>query len=214
MCCRYLVAKLFSPIFGCSTRALRLQNAFALSFVFYKVLQIHRLIQPRGHAQRTEAGYIKQGDKVKSEGQPEPSADDRTPFSTALTAFNIASFPPLFFFGALYYTDVMSTAAVLISYQAFLKTTENPRRSLNDDIVAVLSGTVALFFRQTNIFWVAVFPAGLAAIGVLKENGRTSNSSARQGYLAILQESWSKGTVYDSSLRDRGLVISGMLLLG
>ena len=136
----------------------------------------------------------------------------QTPFTTALTAFNIASFPPLFFFGALYYTDIMSTAAVLISYHAFLKTAAQSQRSLSDDLIAVLSGIVALFFRQTNIFWVAVFPAGLTVVQVLQENGRLSGTSVRGGYLATLQESWSKGTIPRRSLRDGGLSVSGMLL--
>ncbi|KAF2625355.1 glycosyltransferase family 59 protein [Macroventuria anomochaeta] len=209
----YLVAKLFSPILGCSTRALRLHNAFALSYIFYKALQIRRLIQPRGYAQRKEGDFIDKVDENTPKEQSGVIADGQTPFSTALTAFNIASFPPLFFFGALYYTDVMSTATVLISYEAFLKTTAKPQRNISDDLLAVLSGVVALFFRQTNIFWVAVFPAGLTIIRVLRENGRISNSAARQGFLAILQESWSKGTIYDRSLRDGGLLVSDAVML-
>ena len=192
---RYLVAKLLSPVFGCSTRALRLQNALALSFIFYKVLQIRRLVQPQGHNQRKE-----------------DDVNGTTTFSTTLTAFNIACFPPLFFFGALYYTDVMSTAAVLINFQAFVETTAKSQRSISDDVVAILSGIVALSFRQTNIFWVAVFPAGLTVIQILSKNGRISSGAAKQGYLAVLQESWSKRIVYDRSLGDGGLEISGKLL--
>jgi alpha-1,2-glucosyltransferase len=70
-----------------------------------------------------------------------------------------------------------------------------------------------LFFRQTNIFWVAVFPAGLTVIETLKDNGRTTSSAVKQGHVAILQEAWSKGTVRDRSLRDGGLAVSGMPLL-
>jgi alpha-1,2-glucosyltransferase len=209
---RYLVAKLLSPILGCSIKSLRAQNVFALALIFYKTLQIRRLIQPRGHGQwKAEALH------------PKPSEDsleehvwtekDHLPFTTALTAFNIASFPPLFFFGALYYTDVMSTAAVLISYSAFLQRVAKPQKSILDDLFAVFIGVVALFFRQTNIFWVAVFPAGLTVIETLKDNGRTTSSAVKQGHVAILQEAWSKGTVRDRSLRDGGLAVSGMPLL-
>lgn len=132
------------------------------------------------------------------------------PASDALTAFNIALFPPLFFFGALYYTDVMSTAAVLLGYQALLATTKKSRRNISDDLVAVVIGVVALFFRQTNIFWVAVFPAAVTVVEVLKKNGTTSDKSTKQGYMAVIQESWSRGAVYDCPLQDRGIDFSGM----
>lgn len=209
---RYLVAKLLSPILGCGLRSLRAQNIFALTFIFYKTLQIRRLIQPRGHGQwKAEALHPKpSGDSLEEHVWTE---NDQTPFTTALTAFNIASFPPLFFFGALYYTDVMSTAAVLISYDAFLERAAKPQKSIFDDLFAVFIGVVALFFRQTNIFWVAVFPAGLAVIETLKDNGRMTGSVVKQNYVAVLQQAWSKGTVRDRSLRDGGLAISGRLSL-
>ncbi|KAF3039175.1 glucosyltransferase [Didymella heteroderae] len=208
----YLVAKLLSPILGCSMRSLRAQNVFALSFIFFKVLQIRRRIQPRGHGQwKVEALHPKPSDDSLEEHVW--TEKDQTPFTTALTAFNIAAFPPLFFFGALYYTDVMSTAAVLISYDAFLKRATKPEKSVFDDLFAVFIGVVALFFRQTNIFWVAVFPAGLTVIEALKQNGRTTCSATNQGYVAILQQAWSKGTVRDRSLRDGGLAISDAVML-
>lgn len=206
---RYLVAKLLSPVLGCSIRSLRLQNIFALSFIFFKVLQLRRLIQPRGHTQRkAELFHPEPNDDTPDE---EVWTENQTPFSTALSAFNVASFPPLFFFGALYYTDVMSTAAVLISYDAFIKRTAKPQRSIADDLFVVFVGVVALLFRQTNIFWVAVFPAGLTVIQVLKENGHTSASTTGQGYLGFLQRSWSEGLIYDRSLKEGGLSVLGKL---
>lgn len=206
---RYLVAKLLSPILGCSIRSLRAQNVFALSFIFFKVLQLRRLIQPRGHTQRKADSF-----------DPKPSEDvldvevwteNPTPFSNALTAFNIASFPPLFFFGGLYYTDVMSTAAVLISYDMFIKRAANPQWSITNDLLTVVIGVVALFFRQTNIFWVAVFPAGLTVIQVLKENGHTSAIATGQSYSSFIQETWSRGLIYDRSLKEGGLSVLGKL---
>ncbi|KAJ4986443.1 alpha- glucosyltransferase alg10 [Stagonosporopsis vannaccii] len=208
----YLVAKLLSPVFGCSTRALRVQNVVALSYIFFKILQIRRFIQPRGYAQRKKEDFL---DKLNDDTPKELSGaiqEGPTPFSTALTAFNIASFPPLFFFSALYYTDVMSTAAVLISYHAFLETNTKVERSIGDHIIAVLSGAVALLFRQTNIFWVAVFPAGLTAVRVLQENGRVSGTAHRQGHIAVLRESWSNGVIRDPPLRDEGLTITNSII--
>ncbi|KAF1926079.1 glycosyltransferase family 59 protein [Didymella exigua CBS 183.55] len=209
----YLVAKLLSPVLGCSLRSLRVQNVFALSFIFFKALQIRRLIQPRGHTQRKAGLSIP--DPSKDTPDEQVWTDNQTPFSTALIAFNIASFPPLFFFGGLYYTDVMSTAAVLISYDVFIKRAAKPQWSITDDLLTVVIGVIAFSFRQTNIFWVAVFPAGLTVIRVLKENGHTAASVTGQGYLGLLQSSWSKGLIYDRSLKEGGLSVldATMLLL-
>lgn len=107
----------------------------------------------------------------------------------------------------------MSTAAVLTSYGAFLERAAKPQESILDDLLAVFIGVVALFFRQTNIFWVAVFPAGLIVIQTLKENGRTTSNATKQGYVAVLQQAWSKGTVRDRPLRDGGLTVLGRPLL-
>lgn len=207
---RYLVAKLFSPLFGCSTRVLRTQNVFALCFILNRLFSIRRSIQSCGYAQRKREDYLDKTDDNAPNYQTNAIEDGQDPLSTALTAFNIASFPPLFFFGALYYTDVMSTAAVLISYEAFLKTTAKPQRTFSDDVVAIISGILALLFRQTNIFWVAVFPAGLTVVRVLRDNGRMKSRVATDGYLAIVKESWSQSTVFDCSLRDSGLALPGM----
>jgi alpha-1,2-glucosyltransferase len=173
------------------------------------LIRIRRLIQPRGYVQRGKDDFVnKLNDNTPSDQTD--VVEDETPFSTAFTAFNIASFPPLYFFGALYYTDVMSTAAVLMSYGAFLATTAKPQRTFSDDALAIISGVIALFFRQTNIFWVAVFPAGLTVVRVLRDNGLMKSRAAKDGYLSILKESWSKGTIHDCSLRDSGLAMSGM----
>jgi alpha-1,2-glucosyltransferase len=206
------VAKLLSPLFGCSTVVLRAQNVVALILIMQGLIRIRRLIQPRGYVQRRRDAFVdKLNDNTPSD-QTDVIEDGQTPFSTAFTAFNIASFPPLYFFGALYYTDVMSTAAVLMSYGAFLATTAKPQRTISDDILAISSGIIALFFRQTNIFWVAVFPAGLTVVRVLGENGRMKSRAAKDGYLSVLKESWSMGTIHDCSLRDGGLTMSGMSL--
>ena len=139
------------------------------------------------------------------------------------TAFNVASFPPLFFFSALYYTDVSSTVAVLtyFAYIVYRHCNEPtfgrsyglprsailisfssacialiPKASLssaptltlcllgfllfcalyqNQDlrgnqisayqrIITILIGASALMFRQTNLFWVSVYPIGCCLV--------------------------------------------------
>jgi hypothetical protein len=84
------------------------------------------------------------------------------------SALNISLFPPLFFFSSLYYTDVISTLVVLLTYNLFLKIREKGSGAPWEGFTLVPCGVLALYFRQTNIFWVAVFPAGLALVNALK----------------------------------------------
>jgi alpha-1,2-glucosyltransferase len=134
--------------------------------------------------------------------------NDQTLVLDTHSALNISLFPPLFFFSALYYTDVMSTLAALLSYSAFLRK-KTAAGSLFDSISAILFGVVALFFRQTNIFWVAVFPAGLTVIEALKANNPSSESRTEKSVLATIQESWTQGIIHDCPVEDAGL--DGML---
>lgn len=94
------------------------------------------------------------------------------------TAFNICLFPPLFFFSALYYTDVASTAFVLLSYLIF----QHHYFQWIRGPAMFLTGLLALSFRQTNIFWIALFPAGLDLINVSSAgNNPKSELKARKG---------------------------------
>jgi alpha-1,2-glucosyltransferase len=113
------------------------------------------------------------------------------------TALNIALFPPLFFFSGLFYTDVLSTCVVLLSYRLWLE-----KRS---GIWLYVVGIVALSMRQTNIFWVAVFMGGLEAVRALdaidsvpqdKEKDRT----CRQGIVAGAFHQFARGQIHDVPL--------------
>lgn len=84
------------------------------------------------------------------------------------TAFNIGLFPLLFFFSGLYYTDVLSTAAVLAAYLNHLIRIGRGPRSMLSDVLAVFLGLFALLMRQTNIFWVVVYIGGLEAVHAVK----------------------------------------------
>ena len=75
------------------------------------------------------------------------------------TAANICLFPPLFFFTGLYYTDVASTFSVLIFWSHFIHIHKRTEATIVDELINVLLALVPLTFRQTNIFWVAIFPA-------------------------------------------------------
>jgi alpha-1,2-glucosyltransferase len=129
--------------------------------------------------------------------------DDTTPTIDAHTAFNVALFPPLFFFSALFYTDVVSTLVVLLSYSTLLKKT-TVSGTLFDISSAIGVGIVALLFRQTNIFWVAVFPAGISVIAALKASA-PSEVPKPSTTGEVLQHSWSTGNIHDCSVQNASL---------
>lgn len=126
--------------------------------------------------------------------------------SHAHTAINIGLFPPLFFFSALYYTDVVSTWYVLKGYKHFLQSQQPESSSLGSIVRAVFIGIAALFFRQTNIFWVAVFPAGLAVLNALKRHDQDSRHAAEApDLLKIANDSWQNSVLYDCPVDIAGL---------
>ena len=60
----------------------------------------------------------------------------------------MATFPVLYFFTFLYYTDAGSTFFILYSYLLSLR---------QQHCLSAAVGTVAVIFRQTNIVWVMFF---------------------------------------------------------
>lgn len=84
------------------------------------------------------------------------------------SGLNIALFPVIFFFSALYYTDIFSTLIVLVAYHNHLYRLgpESPR--FLNDLWTVLLGVAALFMRQTNVFWVVVYMGGLEAAHAIR----------------------------------------------
>lgn len=66
----------------------------------------------------------------------------------------------------------------------------------------VVLGVAALFFRQTNIFWVAVFPAGLAVVQALKKSARPTPEDAKEDTVSdVLRNSLMYMSVYDKPVR-------------
>ena len=96
------------------------------------------------------------------------------------TVLNICLFPPLFFFSALYYTDILALVFVVESYIWDSRRSNDAagkqswpsillgHASIKTSIFLLFS-LAALLFRQTNIFWVAVFLGGLQITHVLHE---------------------------------------------
>jgi len=80
------------------------------------------------------------------------------------TAFNICLFPPLFFFTALYYTDVASAVSVFVCWKHFTRAHQQGQSDITQDVITIALSLISLTFRQTNIFWVSVFPAALLVV--------------------------------------------------
>lgn len=122
---------------ACTAENLRFTNTIALLVLLYtafKCLNLIHLTTAHGQASQTTWYNIH-------------------------SAVNICLFPPLFFYSALYYTDVPSTCAVLIAYHSFLDRGKGNSVARIVDIIVV--GTIAMLMRQTNVIWVGIFMAGM-----------------------------------------------------
>lgn len=137
--------------------------------------------------------------------------DDASTLTLQHAALNLALFPPLFFFSAMYYTDAASTLSVLIFYSYFLYTekTVGARRRWWHSLVRVVLGVASLMFRQTNIFWVAVFPAGIELVQHLDRGHEVVKDSMYrriEGFsdtlISLARTSWKMEVIYNPSVRD------------
>lgn len=115
--------------------------------------------------------------------------------------FNICLFPPLFFFYGLYYTDVWSAFAVLTTIQFY-------QRKWRKLLVA--AGIASLFFRQTNIFWVAIYLAGSEVVRELKRGRLGIEYPSTVSVIDVVAGSWQHSCFYDPLISHASF--EGMLL--
>ena len=82
----------------------------------------------------------------------------------------ITMFPLLFFFSGLYYTDLLSTLSVMLSYMfwAVGARSRGQTQSRLQSLHFVMGG-FSMLTRQTNVFWVAIFLGGLQIIETIKK---------------------------------------------
>lgn len=125
---------------------------------------------------------------------------------------NIALFPPLFFFSGLYYTDILSTLFVLLFYIALLKTASPSASSVSRFAVLFTIGAASLMFRQTNIFWVAVFPACVILVDALGRGHPVVKDSMHSGvegfgdtFYSVAKTSWKMDVVYDRAVGEASI---------
>lgn len=145
--------------------------------------------------------------------QRSPHATSLLPFVTTAcpqqvhTALNCCLFPPLFFFCGLYYTDIGSTLFVLLFFKHFSDIHSKGPPTIFQSFCSILLGLAALTFRQTNIFWVAVFPAGLLVYGTLPDKREwvkekiDRSLSLKRWLQVMIHKSWTCGIVYDPQVR-------------
>ncbi|CCX04311.1 alpha-2-glucosyltransferase Alg10 [Pyronema domesticum] len=109
-------------------------------------------------------------------------------------AMNVALFPVLYFFGGLYYTDVWSTIFVMAAYLATLRM---------KPWVAGVFAWISLWFRQTNIVWVA-FMAGVYAVCRVAEleEEHTGKSAAEEQKKPDTKENENPGWLKEVKLHD------------
>jgi alpha-1,2-glucosyltransferase len=119
--------------------------------------------------------------------------------TTLHAAFNIALFPPVFFFSGLFYTDVLSTCLVLWVYKLFLQR--------ENGVWLYVGGILALTMRQTNIFWVAIYMGGLEAVRSLQEippppHKESSEPKTWKEVAVFAFNLYARGNIHDISLKD------------
>ncbi|XP_033845813.1 dol-P-Glc:Glc(2)Man(9)GlcNAc(2)-PP-Dol alpha-1,2-glucosyltransferase [Periophthalmus magnuspinnatus] len=93
----------------------------------------------------------------------------RTASRRILSALSLSTFPVLYFFNFLYYTDAGSTFFILFTY---LMTLYGCHKA------SALLGACAILFRQTNIIWVA-FCAGSLVAAKMDETWRVEQTKKK-----------------------------------
>lgn len=93
----------------------------------------------------------------------------RTASHRVLSALSLSTFPVLYFFNFLYYTDAGSTFFILFAYLMTLYGCHKASASL---------GICAILFRQTNVVWVA-FCAATVAAARMDETWRAEHAKKR-----------------------------------
>ncbi|ORX66769.1 hypothetical protein DL89DRAFT_59487 [Linderina pennispora] len=97
--------------------------------------------------------------------------------NSALLTLALALFPVTFFLHHLYYTDTGSLLFVLLAYALSLQ---------GQHALAGLSGFVSLWFRQTNVVWVAFIGFSAALTSIQRKQG-IAESSLKQSLVQLLK---------------------------
>lgn len=114
------------------------------------------------------------------------------------TVLNICLFPPLFFFSGLYYTDILALLAVVEAYNWHIMRYAGKRFA---SLGFFVLGLGALAFRQTNVFWVAVFLGGLQVVRTVRQ----SSKACVDGDIAGIAKKGLQNELYDPFVANASL---------
>ena len=117
----------------------------------------------------------------------------RSPIWLDHTALNVSLFPPLFFFYSLFYTDVTSTVVVLLAYMDF-----HLKKGRNQFLLSI----AALFLRQTNIFWIAIYLGCLEVLRTVPKGRSGVEFPCRSTFIDVTVGSWQHACLYDPLVGD------------
>jgi alpha-1,2-glucosyltransferase len=212
---RYIFSTLyakFSTYAKCSPAILRSFNVFALIMTFSYACDCRALISRT----RSRGAPGLRNASVAFRMQNWAYASQRISPDELHTALNIALFPLLFFFSGLFYTDVLSTCVVLRVYRLFLERRGAYQNSSEGLFWLYLTGIVALWMRQTNIFWVAVFMGALEVVRTIDTNQTPNPVPEDMPYgwkniCVFYFKRYSRGQIHDVPLKDAG--VHGMTFL-
>lgn len=184
----YVITYALQPIFGCDvsgTRATNVVCMIALAWIVEKIFT-----QRMGGGQEARHGA----------------------FLSSHSALNIALMPPLFFFSALYYTDVASTLSVMLCFYPLICSDESNIKQIWWHLRLFVLGLVSLTFRQTNIFWVAIFPAAAVVLRELdqghelvKESMYNKSKGFGDTLGSVFKTTWRMEVLYDPPVRDASM---------
>lgn len=182
-----------------------------MSYIGYRLIGVHELSALRSLNHVLNCGVAVIASAILREASRDARDQDRDSIKAlriAHSALNIALFPPLFFFSALYYTDVASTFFVLLNYWLYVQSRQRNGSTSWPAVSAFVTGAIALLFRQTNVFWVVVLPAGLVAVDSLKSTWKKPSrtpSDQKKSIQDILRESCVDSVVYDPPLSEASM---------
>ena len=141
-----------------------------------------------------------------------PTTSSTGPSVFQHSVLNMILFPALFFLSALYYTDIWSTLFVILSYVQFVETSQEAPPAFGRFLKLLVLGLASLGFRQTNIFWVAVFPAGVTIVQHIDKGHEAVRNSMHRGVegfgdtlYSVAKTSWKMEVVYDPTVQDASL---------
>lgn len=162
--------KTFIPSFTdsvCNVFALRVTNLlFLIGFVIV-MKSLHKLIH------HSDDGILK-----RNKRNEESTDVQKETMYSSIQALILSTFPLLYFFCFLYYTDVGSTFFVITSYYLTLQ---------KYHFISALFGIISIMFRQTNIIWVIFNAAvGILSFMINKQLFKESNNLLYDVYLFVI----------------------------